>query len=174
MKRFAGHGSFRWNTNSKASAHRASNSFAFAPKPQRSSIPFPYVREWPVTLPQADLPPPTLLRTLVVDDDTDSREALEILLSWAGYEVLTANNGADGLSIAKTFSPEIIFLDIGMPDMSGYEVCRTLRASIAFCDTRIYALSGFSGADHDTRCSEAGFTGQLTKPLDLTVIQSLL
>jgi CheY-like chemotaxis protein len=112
-------------------------------------------------------------RALVVDDDRDSREALEILLTWAGYEVTTADHGAEALRTAWCFLPQVIFLDIGMPGMSGYEVCRKLRTSAAFRDARIYALSGFAGSEHDTRCSEAGFTAQFTKPIDPTMLKRL-
>jgi CheY-like chemotaxis protein len=113
------------------------------------------------------------LHVLVADDDKDSREALEILLTWAGYDVVTAGNGAEALERARSFLPLTIFLDIGMPDMNGYEVCRRLRTSMTFRDARIYALSGFAGPEHDTRCSEAGFTAQFTKPFDPTVLQRL-
>lgn len=126
-----------------------------------------------MTLPNSDAGSPHASRALVVDDDKDSREALTILLTWAGYDVATADNGRDALLEANRFNPQIIFLDIGMPGMSGYEVCRKLRTSMAFQDVRIYALSGFEGREHDTRCSEAGFTAQFTKPLDPTVLTCL-
>jgi len=126
-----------------------------------------------VTLTHQDARPLHRCHALVVDDDEDSREALAILLSWAGYDVVTADNGPDALMKAQSFRPQVIFLDIGMPDMSGYEVCRKLRTSTTFRDASIYALSGFTGTEHDTRCSEAGFTGQFTKPIDPAVIQPL-
>jgi CheY-like chemotaxis protein len=126
-----------------------------------------------VTLTHQDAPSLDRSHALVVDDDQDSREALAILLTWAGYDVVTADNGADALRKAQSFRPQVIFLDIGMPEMSGYDVCRKLRTSMTFQDAKIYALSGFTGAEHDTRCSEAGFTGQFTKPIDPAVIPRL-
>jgi CheY-like chemotaxis protein len=112
--------------------------------------------------------------TLVVDDEADSREALAILLSWAGHDVHVASDGAEALKAAQQYLPELIFLDIGMPSLDGYELCRRLRASPIFSHARIYALSGFSGVLHDMRCSAAGFTGQLTKPLDPARLQQLV
>jgi CheY-like chemotaxis protein len=112
-------------------------------------------------------------RVLVVDDDEDSRDALQMLLTWAGYEVQTACNGAEGLTTAKNFRPQFIFLDISMPEMNGYEVCRSLRLGGLFRDTRIYALSALTGTEHDTRCSEAGFTAQFIKPLDPAILDRL-
>jgi two-component system CheB/CheR fusion protein len=94
-------------------------------------------------------------------------------LTWAGYDVATSTNGREALLEAGRFNPAVIFLDIGMPEMNGYEVCRRLRTSTAFRNTRIYALSGFEGREHATRCSEAGFTAQFTKPLDPTVLAHL-
>jgi CheY-like chemotaxis protein len=61
-----------------------------------------------------------------------------------------------------------------MPGLNGYDVCRAIRASDDFRDTRIYAVSGLRGADHEHRCRDEGFSGQLTKPLDVTALAGLL
>lgn len=110
---------------------------------------------------------------MVIDDDEDGRDALQFMLTWAGYDVQTACNGAEGLRIAESFHPRLIFLDISMPEMSGYEVCRKLRVCEPFRDTRIYALSALTGPEHDTRCSEVGFTAQFTKPFDPGLLDRL-
>jgi CheY-like chemotaxis protein len=110
---------------------------------------------------------------LVVDDEQDSRDALAILLRMEGLVVHAAADGDEGLRFAREYLPELIFLDIGMPGRTGYEVCRELRQSSAFEATRIFALSGFSGETHVTRCSEAGFTACFTKPMDPSVLQRL-
>jgi CheY-like chemotaxis protein len=103
---------------------------------------------------------------LVADDEPDSRDALALVLKWCGYEVLLAGDGNQALDVAAKYRPELIFLDIAMPCRDGYEVCRTLRQLPEFTDARIVAVSGFSGETHDTRCSEAGFTAQMSKPVD--------
>jgi CheY-like chemotaxis protein len=110
---------------------------------------------------------------LVVDDEEDSREALAILLRWVGYDVHLAADGEAALDTAARYLPEVIFLDIGMPGMSGYEVCGEMRRSPLLRDARIFALSGFTGETHDTRCSEAGFTAQITKPINPTLLEDL-
>jgi two-component system, chemotaxis family, CheB/CheR fusion protein len=112
-------------------------------------------------------------RALVVDDEVDSREALAILLSWAGYHVHIASDGAGAMQAAAQFRPHLILLDISMPEVNGYTICRALREMPASRHARIYALSGFSGAAHEGRCKEAGFTGQFTKPLDPDVLSTL-
>jgi CheY-like chemotaxis protein len=106
------------------------------------------------------------LCALVADDDADSRDALALLLRWCGYDVKLAADGDEALAIAEQYRPELIFLDIGMPGRDGYEVCRRLRQSPEFAHARIVAASGYTGEMHDTRCSEAGFTAQMSKPID--------
>jgi CheY-like chemotaxis protein len=103
---------------------------------------------------------------LVADDEADGREALAVLLKWAGFEVHLASDGEQALEAAARYRPELIFLDIAMPCRDGYEVCRLLRQRPEFTDARIVAVSGFSGETHDTRCSEAGFSAQMSKPID--------
>jgi CheY-like chemotaxis protein len=110
---------------------------------------------------------------LVVDDDRDTRETLAILLSWAGHDVRVAADGAEALQLAERLRPELLFIDIAMPRINGYEVCRRLRLTAAFEHARIFAVSGISGLEHETRCSEAGFTARLTKPVDPAALTRL-
>jgi len=103
---------------------------------------------------------------LVVDDDFDSREVFALLLEIAGHTVRIAKDGEEALAVAKTFEPDVIFLDIEMPKVDGYITCQSLRKLAALRKTRIYALSGVTGVAHERRCSEAGFDGQISKPAD--------
>jgi len=91
-----------------------------------------------------------------------------------GHEVHAALNGKDAVQAARQYRPELIFLDIAMPELNGYEVCRRLRAMPEFVDARIYAMTAFTGEPHETRRSEAGFTGQLTKPIDPKALEALV
>ncbi|HEY6924918.1 MAG TPA: response regulator [Steroidobacteraceae bacterium] len=111
---------------------------------------------------------------LVVDDDVDSREIFALLLQTAGHTVRTAKDGEEALAVAKTFGPDVIFMDIEMPKMDGYIACQTLRKLVAFQKTRIYAVSGITGGDHERRCAQAGFDGQISKPADLNFFSRLL
>ena len=111
---------------------------------------------------------------LIADDQADSVEALALLLEWSGREVLRAGDGKQALLLARKYQPELIFLDIAMPEVSGYEVCQRLRAMPEFADARIYAITAFTGEAHDARRADAGFTGQLTKPIDVEVLEALL
>lgn len=120
--------------------------------------------------------PPHLQRhsVLIADDQVDSVEALAMLLEWSGHEVHVALDGNDAILAAHRYHPDLILLDIGMPGLNGYEVCRRLRGMPEFAQVRIYAISAFSGEPHDTRCSEAGFTGQLGKPIDPVALENLV
>jgi CheY-like chemotaxis protein len=111
---------------------------------------------------------------LIADDQRDSIEALAILLEWSGHEVHIALNGRDAMVAARQYRPELIFLDIAMPELDGYEVCRRLRSIPDFADARIYAITAFTGEPHESRRREAGFTGQLTKPIDPTALDALV
>lgn len=110
----------------------------------------------------------------VVDDDVDSREMFALVLEIAGHTVCTAKDGEEALAVAKTFGPDVILLDIEMPKVDGYITCQNLRKLAAFQKTRIYAVSGVTGADHERRCAEAGFDGQISKPADLKAFSRLL
>ena len=131
-------------------------------------------RSWPRHAAQFDTPRLTRRSVLIADDQIDSVEALSVLLEWSGHEVHVALNGKDAVLAARQYRPELIFLDIAMPDLNGYEVCRRLRAMQEFADARIYAITAFTGEPHQSRRDAAGFTGQLTKPIDVDELERLL
>lgn len=106
------------------------------------------------------------MNLLVVDDDGDAREMFALLLEMGGHTVRTANDGAEALTVAEAFGPDVIFLDIEMPKVNGYVACQNLRRLPGLAQARIYAVSGLTGADHERRCDESGFNGQISKPAD--------
>jgi len=104
-------------------------------------------------------------RILVVDDHEDSVAMMAALLRSKGYEVATARDGTAALEIATRFSPEIVILDIGLPEIDGYESARRFRKLPATGRTFIIALSGYGTQQDRTRTHEAGFDYHLTKPV---------
>jgi CheY-like chemotaxis protein len=113
-------------------------------------------------------------RVLVVDDSHDVLESTATLLELRGYQVQTADNGADALVVAEQFHPELVLLDIGMPGLDGYTVARSMRSKQDLQGVWLVAVSGY-GTDSDRkRALEAGFDHHLTKPLDVTVLEALL
>lgn len=113
-------------------------------------------------------------RVLIVDDYADAADLLAEALSFAGYEVSTANDGPSALSLAAEQSFGAAFIDIGMPSMDGYEVARRMRAEPSGREMYLVALTGHSGDAERKRSAEAGFDLHLVKPVDVTSLSKLL
>jgi PAS domain S-box-containing protein len=113
-------------------------------------------------------------RILVVDDNVDAAVSVVKLLKLWGHDVHTAFSGPEALQMARTFRPQIVLLDIGMPGMSGYEVAKQLRAQPEFQSLVITALTGYGQAEDRRRSQEAGFNHHLTKPPDPFALAALL
>lgn len=125
------------------------------------------------TKPSADTKQLLVSKILVIDDNIDAATTLVELLSIFGHEVQSAYTGKDGIAKAGSFQPQFIFLDIGLPDISGYEVAESIRRAEAGKDCTLIALTGY-GTDHDKlQAKNAGFDYHLTKPLNLDKIKFL-
>jgi CheY-like chemotaxis protein len=113
------------------------------------------------------------MRILVVDDNRDTALGGALLLQALGHEVETAFDGPGALDLAHSFQPQAIFLDIGLPGMTGYEVARQLRSD-GFQGAKIIAVSGYGQPDDRRRSQEAGFDHHLVKPVDQAALQAVL
>lgn len=112
------------------------------------------------------------LRVLIVDDNESAADSLGQLLTLRGYSVEVAYNGTQALIKARIFKPQAAILDIGMPDMDGYELVRLLREEKFFCT--YIALTGF-GQSHDKKKAQlSGFDFHLTKPTGIKEIVKML
>jgi signal transduction histidine kinase/CheY-like chemotaxis protein len=128
----------------------------------------------PLSLPPAQTPGQTpARRILVVEDHDDGREALVTLLRLQGHEVSEAAGGRPALDLAKAQEPEVVLLDIGLPDLDGYEVARSLRQSLG-PDVRLVALTGYGQPMDRERAMRAGFDAHLLKPVDFEKINEIL
>ena len=114
------------------------------------------------------------LRVLVVDDNREHTDSLAMYLRMKGHAVRTAYDAASALTWAAGFSPDVVLLDIGMPDVDGLEVCRRLRAADGGDHLVIVAVTGYGQADDRRRTDEAGFDAHLVKPVDPTSLPTLL
>ncbi len=106
------------------------------------------------------------LKILIVDDNTDGADALSRVLEIAGHSTKVAYEGFSGLGLAETFRPEIALLDIGMPNMSGLELARRIRAQPWGATMRLIAVTGWGQPSDRRRSADAGFDQHLTKPVD--------
>jgi PAS domain S-box-containing protein len=113
-------------------------------------------------------------RVLIADDNRDAADSLGMLLGLAGHEVRVAHSGQTALSLAQVFRPDTALLDIGMPDLSGYEVARQLRREPWGIGIRLIALTGWGQTDDRRRAHEAGFDYHLTKPIDPDALAALI
>jgi signal transduction histidine kinase len=107
---------------------------------------------------------PRAMRILVVDDNTDAADSLTLLLKLDGHETQSVYTPADALERARSFEPEVILLDIGLPGMDGYEVARRIRSHGS--RARLVALTGYGQSEDVQRAREAGFDEHLVKPAD--------
>jgi PAS domain S-box-containing protein len=114
------------------------------------------------------------VRVLVVDDNGDAAETLSALLELLGHRAQVANGGHAALEAMQDFRPQVVFLDLGMPGMNGYEVARAIRDDRRFDQPLLVALTGWGGAEDRQRTSAAGFDRHLTKPVGLESIEQML
>jgi CheY-like chemotaxis protein len=113
-------------------------------------------------------------RILIVDDNHDAAESLGLLLSLDGHDVHTVHAAREVLERARYFKPHIILLDIGLPEIDGFEVARRLRAAPEFSGVKIVALTGYGQTEDRRRTEAAGFDAHLVKPADLGTLQKTL
>jgi two-component system CheB/CheR fusion protein len=113
------------------------------------------------------------LRVLVIEDNRDAADALQLVLELNGHDVLVCYDGPSGLSVAKQHQPDIVLCDLGLPEMSGFEVARAFRASRRLKKTRLIAMTGYGRAEDRARCLESGFDAHMTKPVDLDELHKM-
>ncbi len=106
-------------------------------------------------------------RVLVVDDDADSADLLVQLLEMRGHLARSVNSASQAVAVAIEFLPEVAILDVGLPDMSGYELAQVLRTCQGLAKCKLIAVTGYSGEAVLARSKMAGFDMHLVKPVDL-------
>ncbi|MEO7135987.1 MAG: ATP-binding protein [Vicinamibacterales bacterium] len=119
---------------------------------------------------ERDAPVTPARKILIVDDNPDVAEISALLLKGAGCDVRVAYDGNEALATAESFQPEMVFMDLGMPGMDGYEVCRRIRASTWGQAVQLIAVSGWARPEDQQRSAAAGFNRHLVKPVDPTTI----
>jgi PAS domain S-box-containing protein len=113
-------------------------------------------------------------RVLVADDNADARYTLSALLRIQGHEVRTAGDGLEAVDAAAEFLPEVILMDVGMPQLNGYEAARRIRQMPCGRDVMIVALTGWGQAEDMQQSADAGCSAHLVKPVSLAALERLL
>jgi PAS domain S-box-containing protein len=114
------------------------------------------------------------LRVLVVDDNKDSAQSLGMLLEATGHDVQLAYDGPTALQATLDYRPNVVLLDIGLPDLDGYEVARRIREQPPLKTIVLVAMTGYGSASDRRRSEEAGFNHHLVKPADFLRVKEIL
>jgi len=114
------------------------------------------------------------LKVLVIEDNVDAADSLAAVLDLDGYEVLVSYAPRDGIAKAHAFKPDVLLCDVGLPDMSGYDVARAFRDDAELKDVLLVALTGYAGPEDRHRAAESGFQRHFPKPPDLPALEQLL
>jgi CheY-like chemotaxis protein len=104
----------------------------------------------------------------------DAARTLADVLELEGHRVRIARDGNTGIALARELKPDVVFCDIGLPDVDGYEVARTLREDESLHSMRLVALSGYAQPEDKERARESGFDAHLAKPSPMTELLALL
>lgn len=116
----------------------------------------------------------TAKRVLVVEDDHDGAEMLAELLGSLGCDARFVLDGTSALTLTKVFTPQVIFLDVDLPDMSGHDVARQVRQAPGLSDVVLVAVTGWVGTESEQRAREAGFDHFMLKPISLPALCRVL
>jgi CheY-like chemotaxis protein len=113
-------------------------------------------------------------RILIVDDNRDGAESLSMLFAVLGHEPIVAFAGEEAIAKFHQSAPDVVFLDIGLPDIDGYEVCRRIRILPHGTKAALIALTGWGSEDDKRKAREAGFDAHLTKPVELSQVEDFI
>lgn len=114
-----------------------------------------------------------LKRVLIVDDNVDVLTTLSQWLKMGGYDVRTACNGAQAIVATLEFEPQIVLLDIGLPDINGYDIALQLRKLVNIPSFLLVAVTGYGHASDGKEFLDAGFDRHFAKPMDLSKLESI-
>jgi CheY-like chemotaxis protein len=103
---------------------------------------------------------------LLVEDNADNREIVGVMLSHAGYRVLTAHTGDEGVALARSAAPDVVLMDIALPVLDGWEATARLKSDPATRHLPVVALTAHAMPEDRARAAAAGFDGYLTKPIE--------
>jgi CheY-like chemotaxis protein len=135
--------------------------------PQRTAV-----HEWQrSSKPASEVQP---RRILVVDDNRDAADSTGTLLVLWGHEVRVAYDGPSAITLARDYRPDVCLLDLGMPQLDGYQVAAELRRDPALAGLRLVAMTGYDGEADQQRSRAAGFDAHLVKPVEIAALQEVL
>jgi CheY-like chemotaxis protein len=123
---------------------------------------------------QGPTPPADRKKVLIIEDNTDAGRVLTMMVSRMGHDVQYAVNGNVGWAYVKLFRPDVILLDLNLPGMNGYEVCRRVKEDPTTRHARIIIVSAYGDEEARARAKAAGASSHLVKPIEPAVLEHLL
>jgi CheY-like chemotaxis protein/uncharacterized protein YbcI len=114
------------------------------------------------------------LRVLIVDDNRDGADALGLVVEAYGNQVHVTYGGGQALDVATAFRPDLMLIDLAMPDIDGFDLAKRFRGIVAFAATEIVAVTGFADEGHRLTAKKAGFDAVLSKPVSLKDIEAVM
>lgn len=118
--------------------------------------------------------PSDRLRVLIIDDNVDAADSLREVALLFENDVAVAYGGTEGVELARTFAPQLVLCDIGLPVLDGYGVARALRAEPTLRESKLVAVTGYASADDVRKARDAGFDEHLAKPPSFQRLEQLL
>jgi PAS domain S-box-containing protein len=113
-------------------------------------------------------------KVAVIDDNIDGAASLSMFMQMTGHQCKVAHSALDGLKLIDEFTPDVVFLDIGLPEMNGYEVARRIRTGNRGKDIYLIAMTGWGGESDKDAAKAAGFNAHITKPINLDTVSDLV
>lgn len=113
-------------------------------------------------------------RILVVDDNENCAQTMMWIMEMLGHTAVIALDGESAITLAKTFRPDVVLLDIGLPGMNGYEICEAMKREPLLQEALFIAQTGWGQKEHRERSKKAGFHYHLVKPVDITRLKNIL
>lgn len=113
-------------------------------------------------------------RVLIVEDNIDSARSTTYLVNDMGHKAEYAINGYAALTIAKTFKPDVVLLDLGLPGLNGFDVCRRLKKDPDLAHVRVIAITGYAADEYRTQSEAAGCDMHFVKPISPKLLEELL
>jgi CheY-like chemotaxis protein len=110
------------------------------------------------------------LHVLIIEDNRDAANTMQRVLKVCGYRTSVAYDGNEGVAMARSVKPDVILCDIGLPEMDGYAVAKTLRTDADTAKARLIAVTGYGTAEDREKSREAGFDSHMVKPVDLNAL----
>jgi len=111
-----------------------------------------------------------MTKVLIVDDDVQATTLLGKILTLDGYETVSVNDSSQAMQVAKSTAPDLILLDLMMPDPNGFEVCKMLRADANFIQTPIIIITALDDGESKNKAYAAGASDYMVKPLNMGVL----